>query len=126
MDDDDFTLGGFLNPRIATRYVARIRVVARFGDHALEGTIVDLSNSGARLELPAISVAPGTLVRIELPWFPTEHPASMLAKFVRKTPDGCALRFSDPDPFLRIFVKLGLLQNESGDEAPVRAAGVRF
>ena len=126
MDNEDFTLGGFSDPRIATRYIARIRVVARIGERALEGSIVDLSNSGARLELAAISVAPGTLVRLELPWFPADQPASMLAKFVRNTPDGCALRFSDPDPFLRIFVKLGLLQNESGDEPPVRAAAARF
>jgi hypothetical protein len=126
MDNDDFTLGGLPDPRIATRYVARIRVIARFGERELEGSIVDLSNSGARLEIAAISVQPGTLVRLELPWFPSEQPASMLAKYVRKTDTGCALRFSDPDPFLRVFVKLGLLQNQAGSEPRVATAGTRF
>jgi len=126
MENEDFTLGGFPNPRVATRYVARIRVIARIGERAIEASIVDVSNSGVRLELPAISVAPGTLVRLELPWFPADQPASMLAKFVRKTPNGCALRFSDADPFLRVFVKLGLLQNESSGESRVPASATRF
>ncbi|MEX2207108.1 MAG: PilZ domain-containing protein [Myxococcota bacterium] len=126
MENDDFTLGGFADPGIATRYVARIQVVARFGDRALEGSIVDLSNSGVRLEIPHIVVAPGTLVRLELPWFPTDPPASMLAKYVRRTENGCALRFSDPDPFLRVFVKLGLLQSESTAQPRAAASGTRF
>jgi hypothetical protein len=126
MENDDFTLGGFSDPRGATRYVARIPVVARFGERAVEASIVDLSNSGVRLRAPAITVAPGTLVRIDLPWFPGDHTASMLAKFVRKTADGCALRFSDPDPFLRVFVKLGLLQNESSGKPAAPASATRF
>lgn len=126
MDNDDFTLGGLLDPRVATRYVARIRVIACFGERELEGSIVDLSNSGVRLELPPISIQPGTLVRLDLPWFPADRPASMLAKYVRKTDNGCALRFSDPDPFLRVFVKLGLLQNQEGPEPRVATAGTRF
>ena len=35
----------------------------------------------------------------------------MLAKFVRETPAGCALRFVDPDPFLRLFVKLARMHD---------------
>ena len=126
MDNEDFTLGGLPDPRVATRYVARIRVIARFGDRELEGSIVDLSNSGVRLELAPISVPPGTLVRLDLPWFPADQPASMLAKYVRRTDDGCALRFSDPDPFLRVFVKLGLLQDQTSPEPRVATAGTRF
>lgn len=126
MDNDDFTLGGFPDPRIATRYVARIQVIARFAERALEGSIVDISNSGVRLELPQISVPPGTVVRLELPWFPADQTASMLAKYVRKTDNGCALRFSDPDPFLRVFVKLGLLQNQGSNEHRSAASGTRF
>ncbi len=126
MDNDDFTLGGFSNPRVATRYVARIQVVARIGDSALDAWIVDISNSGVRLEVAGSSVTPGTLVRIELPWFPGNQPASMLAKYVRTTPDGCALRFADPDPFLRVFVKLGLIQSERSAEPRAATSGVRF
>ncbi len=126
MNDDDFTLGGFSDPRIATRYVTRIEIIARIGDQALDGWIVDLSNSGVRLELPAITVLPGTLVRLELPWFPSDLPASMLAKYVRSTATGCALRFSDPDPFLRVFVKLGLLQSQKSKALLSTAAGTRF
>jgi hypothetical protein len=87
---------------------------------------VDISNSGVRLELPPAAVPPGTLVRIELPWFPGEQPASMLAKFVRTLPDGCALRFADPDPFLRVFVKLGLLQSQCASEPRPASSGTRF
>lgn len=126
MDNEDFTLGGFSNPKIATRYAARIRVIARIGERAIEASIVDVSNSGVRLEHPAISVVPGTLVRIELPWFPADQPASMLAKFVRGTPGGCALRFADPDPFLRVFVKLGLLKSEGSGELRASPSGTRF
>ena len=126
MEDEDFTLGGFVNQRISTRYVARIQVVVRIGERAVDAWIVDVSNSGVRLELPVAAVTPGTMVRIELPWFPGDQPASMLAKFVRHTSDGCALRFSDPDPFLRVFVKLGLLQNERTSERKVAASGTRF
>ena len=88
--------------------------------------IVDISNSGVRLELPPAAVPPGTLVRIELPWFPGEQPASMLAKFVRTLPDGCALRFADPDPFLRVFVKLGLLQRRCASGPRPASSGTRF
>lgn len=126
MDSEDFTLGGFTNPRISTRYVARIRVIARIAERAIDAWIVDISSSGVRLELPPSAVPPGTLVRLELPWFPGDQPASMLAKYVRTTADGCALRFADPDPFLRVFVKLGQLQSESGSEPRPAAAGARF
>ncbi len=126
MDDDDFTLGGLLDPRVATRYLARIEVIARIGDRAMEGWIVDLSNSGVRLELMATTAQPGTLVRLELPWFPSEQPLSMLAKYVRNTPNGCALRFSDPDPFLRVFVKLGQLQNQRATPPRSASTGTRF
>lgn len=126
MDNDDFTLGGFPNPRVATRYVARIRILARIGERALKAFIVDVSNTGVRLEMPAITVAPDTVIRLELPWFPVDQPVSMLAKYVRKTDDGCALRFTDPDPFLRVFVKLGLLQNEITGEIPTVSFVTRF
>lgn len=126
MENEDFTLGGFSSQRISTRYVARIQVVARIGDLAIDAWIVDVSNSGVRLELPPTPLAEGTLVRIELPWFPGDQPASMLAKFVRTMPDGYALRFADPDPFLRVFVKLGLLQSQRGSEPQQAASGKRF
>lgn len=126
MENEDFTLGGFSSQRISTRYVARIQVVARIGDQSSEAWIVDVSNSGVRLEMPPARLPPGTLVRIELPWFPSEPPASMLAKFVRATSDGCALRFADPDPFLRVFVKLGLLHSQRSSGAQPAASGTRF
>jgi len=126
MENEDFTLGGFSSQRISTRYVARIQVIARIGDQSIDAWIVDVSNSGVRLEMPSARLAAGTLVRIELPWFPGEQPASMLAKFVRSTADGCALRFADPDPFLRVFVKLGLLQSQRASEPQPAASGKRF
>jgi PilZ domain len=92
--------------RVAPRYIVRIPVVLRVGTTETEGSIVDLSDSGARVECPPLRLAPGSSVAMELRWLETAEHIGMLAKFVRETPAGCALRFVDPDPFLRVFVKL--------------------
>jgi hypothetical protein len=92
--------------RVAPRYIVRIPVVLRVGTTETEGSIVDLSDSGARVECPPLRLAPGSSVAMELRWLKTPEHIAMLAKFVRETPAGCALRFVDPDPFLRVFVKL--------------------
>ncbi|MFI5315100.1 MAG: PilZ domain-containing protein [Myxococcota bacterium] len=92
--------------RVAPRYIVRIPAVLRVGATECEGTIVDVSDSGARVECAQLRLAPGSSVAIELRWFKTDEHIAILAKFVRETPAGCALRFVDPDPFLRVFVKL--------------------
>jgi hypothetical protein len=92
--------------RVAPRYIVRIPVVLRVGTSEIDGAIVDVSDSGARVECKSFRVAPGSSVSLELRWLKTSDPIGMLAKFVRETPAGCALRFVDPDPWLRVFVKL--------------------
>ncbi len=86
--------------------MVRIPAVLRVGTTEISGAIVDVSDSGARVECKSMLLAPGSSVALELRWLKTSEPISMLAKFVRETPAGCALRFVDPDPFLRVFVKL--------------------
>jgi hypothetical protein len=103
--------------RVAPRYIVRIPVVLRVGTSECDGTLVDISDSGARVECKSLRLAPGTSVSLEMRWFKTPDPIAMLAKFVRDTPAGCALRFADPDPFLRVFVKLARLHDGSvGDQ----------
>jgi len=102
--------------RIATRYIVRIPVVLRVGANQTEGSIVDISDSGARVECPPLRLAPGTAVALELRWFKGGEPVTMLAKFVRDTPAGGALRFADPDPFLRVFVKLARAHDSTASD----------
>ena len=102
--------------RVATRYIVRIPVVMRAGTTQIEGSIVDISDSGARLECPPLRLAPGTTLALELRWFKGGEPVSMLAKFVRDTPAGGAVRFADPDPFLRVFVKLARAHDSTASD----------
>jgi PilZ domain len=97
--------------RVAPRYIVRIPVLLRVGSTELDGSIVDISDSGARIECRPPRLAPGTSVALELRWFEGSDRVGMLAKFVRETPAGCALRFVDPDPFLRLFVKLARMHD---------------
>ena len=106
MTEDEEELREAPARRVAPRYIVRIPVVLRMGTSETEGAIVDVSDSGVRVECKSTRLAPGTSVSLELRWLKTADPIAMLAKFVRETPAGCALRFVDPDPFLRIFVKL--------------------
>ena len=92
--------------RVAPRYIVRIPVVLRVGGSESEGMLVDISDSGVRVECKSLRLGPGTSVSLELRWLKTSEPIAMLAKFVRETPAGVALRFADPDPFLRVLVKL--------------------
>jgi hypothetical protein len=107
-DDPDF-LRVTPTRRIATRYVVRIPAGLNVGGQVTDATIVDISDSGARVECDATHASPGAQVSIELRCFRLEERVTMLATFVRETPGGCALRLVDPDPFLRVFVKLALL-----------------
>jgi hypothetical protein len=104
--DDEDDLRAVPVRRVAPRYIVRIPVVLRVGASEVTGVIVDVSDSGARVECKSMRLAPGSSVALELRWLKTSEPIAMLAKFVRETPAGCALRFVDPDPFLRVFVKL--------------------
>ena len=106
MDFDDEELREAPARRVAPRYIVRIPVVLRMGTNEVDGSLVDISDSGVRVECKQLRLAPGTSLSLELRWFKTPEPIMMLAKFVRETPAGCALRFVDPDPFLRVFVKL--------------------
>ncbi|MEX2209061.1 MAG: PilZ domain-containing protein [Myxococcota bacterium] len=102
--------------RIATRYVVRIPAGLHVGGELIDATIVDISDSGARLECDPPKASPGAQVAIELRCFRLDERVTMLASFVRETPGGCALRLVDPDPFLRVFVKLArLLDQAPGD-----------
>lgn len=117
MAEEDEFLREVPTRRVATRYIVRIPVAMRVGQACVEGAIVDISDSGLRLECSAPRVAPGTAVQIDLRCFKLPERVTMLAKFVRETPAGCALRFVDPDPFLRVFVKLARLHDSSvGDQ----------
>jgi hypothetical protein len=99
--------------RIATRYVVRIPVGLHVGGQVIDGTIVDISDSGARIECDPPRVSPGAAVSVELRCFRLSERVTMLATLVRETPGGCALRLVDADPFLRVFVKLALLLDEA-------------
>ena len=99
--------------RVATRYVLRIGVILRVGERGIEGTIVDVSASGVLVECAAPAVAPGANVAVEFGCFDFAGSVRMLAVHVRDTATGCALRFADTDPFLRLFVKLVRLHEEA-------------
>ena len=111
MEFEDDTLREAPARRVAPRYIVRIPVLLRVGSTELDGNIVDVSDSGARIECKAPRLAPGTSVALELRWFEGSDRVGMLAKFVRETPAGCALRFVDPDPFLRLFVKIARMHD---------------
>lgn len=112
--EGDDTLRSAPVRRVAPRYIVRIPVMLRVGSTGSDATIVDVSDSGARVECkPVPRLAPGTSVALELRWFEGADGVGMLAKFVRETPAGCALRFVDPDPFLRLFVKLARMHDTS-------------
>jgi hypothetical protein len=113
MEPDDFTLRTVSNRRIATRYVVSIPIALRIGERCFAARVVDISDSGAKLECPPIEAFGREGLQIELPWFDDERRASILARFVRKISSGCGVQFSDPDPFLRLFVKLARLQDDS-------------
>ena len=109
MNEDPDFLRALPTRRIATRYVVRIPVGLHVGGQVVDGTIVDISDSGARVECDPPGVSPGANVSIELRCFRLDERVTMIASLVRETPGGCALRLVDPDAFLRVFVKLALL-----------------
>ena len=111
MEFEDDTLREAPVRRVAPRYIVRIPVLLRVGSSEFDGTIVDISDSGARVECKSLQLAPGTSVALELRWFDGSDRVAMLAKFVRESAAGCALRFVDPDPFLRLFVKLARMHD---------------
>jgi PilZ domain len=113
MDEEAEFLREAPTRRVATRYIVRIPADLRIGGVAIEGTIVDISDSGMRVECEPPRVSPGTSVALELRCFELGERVTMLAKLVRETPGGCALRLVDPDPFLRVFVKLARLHDAS-------------
>ena len=103
--------------RIATRYVVRIPVGLHVAGQVIDATIVDISDSGARVECDPPGAPLGSHVSIELRCFRLDERVSMLASLVRETPGGCALRLLDADPFLRVFVKLAMLLDQApGDQ----------
>ena len=115
-DDPDF-LRVTPTRRIATRYVVRIPAGLHVGGQVIDATIVDISDSGARVECdPPHDIPPGAQVSIDLRCFRLDERVTMLATFVRETPGGCAMRLIDADPFLRVFAKLAkLLDAAPGD-----------
>ncbi len=104
--------------RVATRYVVRIGVILHVGERAIEAAMVDISASGALVECAPLGIAPGASIMIEIETFKVDPPIRMLAKHVRDTVTGCALRFADVDPFLRVFVKL-VHSSEESEEDPL-------
>ena len=113
MDPDPDFLPPLPVRRVATRYAVRIPVGLHVRGQVVDGAIVDISDSGARLECDPPGVPPGTSVSLELRCFRLDERISMLATLVRETPGGCAVRLVDPDPFLRVFVKLARLLDEA-------------
>ena len=114
MADDPGFLRVTPSRRIATRYVVRIPAGLHVSGQVIDAALVDISDSGARVECdPPHDVPPGATVSIELRCFRLDERVTMLATYVRETPGGCALRLVDPDPFLRVFVKLAKLLDEA-------------
>jgi len=113
MDEDADFLIAAPSRRIATRYLVRIPVGLHVSDRIVDGAIADISESGARIECDRLCVSPGTNVQIELRCFRFDERVTILAKLVRDTPAGCALHFVDGDLFLRVFVKLARLHDET-------------
>jgi hypothetical protein len=111
LQTDDFTLREITNARIATRYSVSIPVTLRIRDKRVDARIVDISDSGAKLECASLGAGPHDTVQLELVWFDDERP-SMLARFIRETDSGCGVQFTDPCPFLRLFVKLARLHDD--------------
>jgi hypothetical protein len=125
MEPDDFTLRSVSNRRVATRYVVSIPVSLRIGERHFDARVVDISDSGAKLECAPIEAHAREALQIELPWFDDERSASILARFVRKIAGGCGVQFTDPDPFLRVFVKLARLHDDRVPEG-LRVLTSRF
>jgi PilZ domain-containing protein len=125
MEPDDFTLRTVANRRVATRYVVSIPVWVHFASKRANARIVDISDSGAKLECEELASKAGDNLLLELPWFEDERRASILARYVRKTHTGCGVQFSDPDPFLRLFVKLARLHDDTVSDG-LRIASSRF
>ena len=113
MDENPEFLEALPTRRVATRYIVRIPVGLHVGGLVIDGTIVDISDSGVRVECNPPRLAPGTSVQMELRCFHFDERVSMLAKLVRDTSAGCSLRFADADPFLRVFVKVARLHDET-------------
>lgn len=125
MEPDDFTLRSVTNRRVATRYVVSIPVSLRIAERRFDARVVDISDSGAKLECGPVEADGREVIQIELRWFDDDRRASILARFVRKSSAGFGVQFTDPDPFLRLFVKLARLHDESVPEG-LRVLSSRF
>lgn len=113
MEEDAEFLRAAPSRRIAMHYLVHIPVGLQLSDRIVDGSIVDISDSGARIECDPLRVSPGKNVQMDLRCFRFDERITMLGKVVRETPAGCALRFVDADSFLRVFVKLARLHDET-------------
>jgi len=111
MEQDDFTLREITDRRIATRYVISVPVTLRLREGRVAAKIVDVSNSGAKIECRPFGARSLDPLALELVWFADERP-SLLARFIRETSAGCGIQFTDSEPFLRLFVKLARLHDD--------------
>jgi hypothetical protein len=125
MEQDDFTLREIGDRRIATRYAVSVPVMLRLRDRRVSARIVDISNSGAKLECSPLKARPRDSVAVELVWFGDERPG-LLARFVRETRSGCGVQFTDTEPFLRLFVKLARLHDDEASDSFKVLPSARF
>ncbi len=89
----------------------------------MDGTIVDISATGAHIEgAPAPEQIGGALV-LQLDCFGGIGPIEFAARLVRPMEPGFAVEFTEPEPFLRALLKIALLHMEQDQERALQGSG---
>ena len=84
--------------RVAPRYAVSLPVAIEFGSLVDDGTLCDISQTGARLEGTAIRPYPGDAVTLTFALSLEHDPFEMLCHVVRPTPSGgYAVSFKGPE-----------------------------
>ena len=98
-----------LGRRSAQRYLIRLPVAYASEVTNASGLLVDVSNSGARVEGLPPEAELGSTVEVELCTLPGEDPIVFPAKLARMCDGGFAVEFLERDPFLRAVLRLASL-----------------
>ena len=80
----------------------------RCGDELGDGTLWNISLTGARLEAASLHVEPGAKLWLRLSLFPGSFEVELLARVVRRTPRGFALSFESLGPEQRAMLQRAL------------------
>jgi hypothetical protein len=115
-----------LGRRSAQRYLIRLPVAYATEATGASGLLVDVSNSGARVEGLPPEVDLGATIEVELCTLPGAEPLIFPAKMARMCDGGFAVEFLERDPFLRAVLRLTRLapgeQSLDADQRNQRAA----